>query len=80
LNAPNPPDCQFAIADRRCRRRDAAGHRGGLSPGHRPLAWLYVLRDARGRRLMLDAGVMGAPLLVYAVLRSQTPALTHATG
>jgi hypothetical protein len=44
------------------------------------LVWLYVLRDERGRALMLDAAVMCAPLLVYAALRAQTPALTPATA
>lgn len=44
------------------------------------LAWLYVLRHQRGRTLVLDAAVMGAPLLAYAVLRAQTPAMTPETA
>jgi len=44
------------------------------------LAWLSMLRGERGRSLMLDAAVMCAPLIVYAVLRAQTPALTPATA
>jgi len=44
------------------------------------LVWLYVLRDERGRSLILDAAVMCAPLLVYAVLRAQTPAMTPGTA
>ena len=44
------------------------------------LAWLYVLREERGRTLMLDAAIMCAPLVVYVALRLQTPALTPATA
>lgn len=44
------------------------------------LAWLLALRNERGRALMLDVAAMGLPLLLYAALRAQTPALTPATA
>jgi len=44
------------------------------------LAWLLALRNERGRALMLGVVAMGVPLLLYAVLRARTPALTPATA
>ena len=44
------------------------------------LAWLLALRDERGRDLMLDVTAASVPLIVYALLRAQTPALTPSTA
>jgi hypothetical protein len=44
------------------------------------LAWLWVLRDARQRAFVLDAVAVCAPLVVYGLLRAQTPALTLNTA
>ena len=68
------------------RRRIAVAVRGAAGEEEATLlplvcsAGCYVLRGERSRNLMLDAGVMCAPLLVYAVLRAPTPALTPATA
>jgi hypothetical protein len=43
-------------------------------------AWLLALRHERGRDLVLDLAAMAVPLMLYVVLREQTPALTPATA
>jgi hypothetical protein len=44
------------------------------------LAWLWLLRDEGRQALVLDAIAVCVPLIVYAVLRAQTPALTPTTA
>jgi hypothetical protein len=44
------------------------------------IGWLLALRDERGRDLVLDVVATSWPLIVYALLRTQTPALTPATA
>jgi hypothetical protein len=44
------------------------------------LAWLFALRQERGRDLAIDVAATCLPLLAYFLLRAQTPALTPGTA
>jgi hypothetical protein len=44
------------------------------------MAWLWALRDEDRRALLLDAAAVCVPLIVYGLLRAQSPALTPNTA